>query len=49
MVNDSYVEFQAATIRLLLSNPGVREWVATFAQFQTMPQRSKSWVEIEFA
>jgi hypothetical protein len=49
MVDDSYVEFQAATIRLLLSNPGVREWVATSAQFQTMPQRSKSWVENEFA
>ena len=48
MVDDSYVEFQAATIRLLLTNPGVREWVATSAQFQTMPQRSKAWLEGEF-
>jgi hypothetical protein len=49
MVDDAYVEFQAATIRLLISNPGVREWVATSAQFQTMPPRCKSWVENEFA
>lgn len=49
MVDDAYVEFQAATIRLLLSNPGVREWVATSAQFPTMPQRSKSWAENEYA
>jgi hypothetical protein len=45
MVDDGYVEFHAATIRLLYANPGVREWAATSRQFQTMPERTKAWLK----
>jgi hypothetical protein len=49
MVDDGYVEFHAATIRLLYANPGVREWAATSRQFQTMPERTKAWLKANVA
>ncbi len=43
MVDDAYVEWQADTMRLIFSNPGVREWWKSGEK--TLTRRVRVWVD----
>ncbi len=43
MVDDAYVEWQADTMRLIFSNPGVREWWKSGEK--TLTRRVRVWLD----